>query len=89
MKTLNLTLHRAFFEQILSGSKKIEYRERKPLYDKKFTRSFDFVKFVNGYGNHRPWLISEISEIKKTEESWEIHLAKVLDAGNLHLLNPY
>ena len=87
---INLTLYRQWFEQILAGTKKIEYRDRSERYDKKFQSPFSrsLVKFVNGYGNHRPWLIAEIDHVEMTDDAWEIHLGKIIDSGNLHLLKP-
>ena len=34
-KILHLTLHRKWFKQILTGTKKIEYREIKPYWTKR------------------------------------------------------
>jgi hypothetical protein len=36
MKTLNLTIHKKWFDIILSGEKKEEYRDVKPYYTKRF-----------------------------------------------------
>ena len=84
--TLNLVLYRQYFNEILDGTKKTEYRNRSGRYDKKFQKPFDRVKFVNGYGHHRPWLIADIYRIEMTDDAWLIHLDKIIDSGNLHLL---
>lgn len=57
---LHLTLHKKWFDMIRSGEKKEEYRERKPFWDKRLSKQYDRIKFVNGYGNHRPWVIVEL-----------------------------
>jgi len=57
---LHLTLHKKWFDMIQSGVKKEEYRERKPFWDKRLSKQYDRIKFVNGYGNHRPWMIVEL-----------------------------
>jgi hypothetical protein len=57
---LHLTLHKKWFDMIQSGAKKEEYRERKPFWDKRLSKQYDRIKFVNGYGNHRPWMIVEL-----------------------------
>jgi hypothetical protein len=57
---LHLTLHKKWFDMIQSGVKREEYRERKPFWDKRLSKQYDRIKFVNGYGNHRPWMIVEL-----------------------------
>ena len=83
---LHLTLYAEYFSAILAGTKNIEYRRRSEQYDNKFKRPYTHIKFVNGYGNHRPWLITEISRIEKCPNEWRIHLGPVIESGNLHLL---
>jgi len=59
-RTLILTLSAAPFEVMHTGEKRHEYRKpsewmRSRLYNKDGTRKeYDYVKFVNGYGAHRP-----------------------------------
>ena len=83
---LHLTLYAEYFSAILAGTKNIEYRRRSERYDKQFQKPYTHVKFVNGYGHHRPWLIAEISRIEKTDDQWLIHLGNVLESGNLSVL---
>lgn len=64
--TLHLTLYKQYFDAILSGEKRIEYRRRSPRYDKQFQNPYTHIKFVNDYGNQRPWLIAEIERFEKT-----------------------
>ena len=65
MKILQLTLKKKPFDVMISGEKKKEIRIIKQywksrLYDKKGNpRVYDFVKFTNGYGNHRPSFTAE------------------------------
>lgn len=62
-KTLHLPLNAEPFEVMETGKKDLEFR--KPgnwilcrLQNKDGTRKkIDFIKFVNGYGNHRPYFI--------------------------------
>ncbi len=50
MNILHLTLKRKWFDMILSGEKKEEYREIKPYWRKRLLRkSFDAIHFRNGY----------------------------------------
>ena len=65
-RTLNLTLKGKWFDMILSGVKKEEYRDIKPYWIDRLTfidpntldgqefKNFTHIKFTNGYGYHRP-----------------------------------
>jgi molybdopterin/thiamine biosynthesis adenylyltransferase len=81
--TLHLTLFRQYFDAILAGTKNIEYRRRSDRYDKQFQKPFTHIKFVNGYGNHRPWLLIKIERFEKTSDQWLIHLGNILEHGNI------
>ena len=71
-KYLHLTLKKKQFEVTFSGEKKIEYRHLSDWIKSRLTnKSYDFVKFVNGYGNDKPFMILEyqgfeVLESKKT-----------------------
>lgn len=84
--TLHLTLYAEYFSAILAKTKRIEYRRRSERYDRQFQKPYTHVKFVNGYGHHRPWLIANIAQFEQTPDQWLIHLGDVVDSGNLHLL---
>jgi len=62
MKVLHLTLKKHWFELILSGKKKTEYREIKPYWNKRFIKNkeefnqFDYIHFTNGYGSDKPYM---------------------------------
>ncbi len=83
MERLNLSLYKKWFDEILTGTKKIEYREIKPYYNKIFVKEYSEVKFVNGYGNERPFMIVEILKVFKSKEYYEIHLGNIIEKGNL------
>ena len=60
---LHLTLHGKWFDMIASGEKQEEYRQLKPYWEKRLSgRHYDAVKFVNGYGADRPWMLVELKE---------------------------
>ena len=70
MKILELNLKKKWFDMILSGEKKEEYREIKPywisrLMDKQtnFFRKFDAVRFKNGYSKDAPNFLIEFKDI--------------------------
>lgn len=83
MNRLHLSLYKKWFDEILQGTKKIEYREIKPYYDRLLMKDYDEVKFVNGYGKDRPYLVINIVKIIKSKEFFEIHLGNIIETGNL------
>lgn len=67
IKVLHLTLKKKWFDMILSGEKKEEYREIKDYWLKRLTdffetitpmtpnfKHFDVIRFRNGYANNAP-----------------------------------
>jgi len=55
MKVLHLTLKKKWFDMILSGQKKEEYREMKPYWSHRLlNKSFDVICFRNGYRKDAP-----------------------------------
>jgi hypothetical protein len=66
MRTLHLTLKRKWFDLIKDGIKTEEYREIKPHWTKRLRdQEFDSVKFVNGYGCHRPSMVFILEGIRE------------------------
>jgi len=57
---LNLTLKKEWFDLIKKGIKKVEYREYKPYWIKRFVKNgyknFDEIHFTNGYGRKMPFI---------------------------------
>ena len=55
MKILHLTLMKKWFDLILAGKKRVEYREIKPYWTKRLLdengkpKKFDIIYFKNGY----------------------------------------
>ena len=65
--TLHLNLHRKWFDMILSGEKKEEYREIKKFYNRKFLTSdcfYNTITFSNGYAKNRKQFVIELKSIK-------------------------
>jgi len=63
MKILHLTLKKKWYDMILSGEKKEEYREAKPYWLTRLLHiphNYTHVKFRNGYRKESPWMIVEI-----------------------------
>jgi hypothetical protein len=83
---LVLSLFKKWFDQILAGEKTIEYREIKPFWERRFTKNtYRYVRFINGYGATRPFMIIELKEIKKTDKNYELYLGNILKVGNIQI----
>ncbi len=80
---LHLTLYRQYFNAILAGTKNIESRRRSGRYDNQCKKPYTHIKFVNGYGSKRPWLLIEIKRFEQTPDQWLIHLGDILEHGNI------
>jgi len=84
-EVLHLTLHKKWFDQILSGKKKIEYREATSYWKSRLEgKSYKYIHFVNGYGAHRPWMDVKFLGAVKNNVIYEIKLGKVLRKGNIN-----
>ena len=78
MKILHLTLKRKWFEMILRGEKPEEYREIKWHWIQRLTfdmikhKSFDIVRFRNGYDKDAPTFDIEFRgiEIREGNPEW-------------------
>ena len=85
-KVLYLTLKKRWFDEILQGKKKIEYREIKPYWTKRFLtsegkpRKFDTVFFRNGYSKDSRKMEVEFNGLTIGEE-YEILLGNILAIG--------
>lgn len=68
--TLQLTLKQKWFDLIVLGIKKEEYREIKPYWQTRLIKrqkrsgKYDFVTFRNGYGAHSPTITLECKGIE-------------------------
>ena len=70
-KILHLTLHKKWFDQILEGTKKVEYREIKPYWTKRLfdeegqPKKYDFIIFRNGYSKDAPIMKVEFKGVRE------------------------
>lgn len=92
MKTLHLTLHSYFFNEILEGRKTHEYREITPFWRSRLfhrdgtPKFFDVVKFRNGYAPDAPAMVVEFRGVTETDY-YDIALGAIVETQNLHNLN--
>lgn len=81
---LCLTLHREFFDAIVAGTKKTEYRENKDYWQRRLVgRTYAEVHFRNGYATKAPFMRVQCKGIwkvrRKGETTFAIRLGKILE----------
>ena len=88
-KTLYLTLHKKWFEQILKGVKKMEYRDIKPYWTKRLfdkngkPKKYTEILFKNGYSNNCPWMRVKFLGLEIGNGKYSIKLGQVIKARNI------
>jgi hypothetical protein len=76
---LELMLHHQYFSEIAAGTKRTEYRERKPYWQKRLEgRHYDVVRFRNGYAKSAPEMIVEFRDVRSRGSHYAIRLGRVL-----------
>lgn len=83
-QALCLTLHREFFDAIVAGTKKTEYRDNKKYWRSRLVgRSYKEVHFRNGYATKAPFMRVECKGVRKIRTSegsrFAIRLGKILE----------
>ena len=67
MKVLHLTLKKKWFDMILSGEKKAEYREVTEYWRIRLVgKNFDAILFKNGYGKNAPQMLVELCSLSRS-----------------------
>lgn len=90
MKVLTLNIKKIYFDEIISGRKKIEYRELKQTTLNKYTyldesdgkrylRRYDALRLFVGYNKDHESALVQITDITYNEGIVEYHLGMVLD----------
>lgn len=85
-KILHLTLKKKWFDEILKGNKKVEYREKKPYWKKRlFDKNdepiaYDSVFFRNGYSKDCRKMKVEFKGLRISRD-YEILLGKIIWHG--------
>lgn len=81
-KILHLTLKKEWFNEIVSGRKKEEYRDKKPYWDSRLNKDFDEVHFKNGYNDSVPFMRVEYLGLEIRDNTYVIKLGKILEVQN-------
>ena len=85
---LILTIYKEYFDNIRLGLKTIEHRKNNKYYrnrimDDHGILKHDTIKFINGYGKHRPWIITELKDVIEDHAYFHLYLGKILEMGNI------
>lgn len=91
MRPLNLTLKRQYFEEILAGTKTIEYRICTPYYDEKFNsqRQWGTVEFHYYTSRKLVCDVLKVEKIPKPEHLQDSVYLKGTHCWAIHLANPF
>jgi len=85
---LTLPIKKKWFDMIVSGEKKEEYREIKQYYQSRFNKyiqSGTKIRFRNGYGNDSPSCICDVSiSFGEGESKWGASEGKMYYVLSLH-----
>ncbi|MDB6151882.1 MAG: hypothetical protein JWL90_335 [Chthoniobacteraceae bacterium] len=81
---LHLNLHREFFDLIVVGTKRIEYRKRTAYWKSRLEgRKYDEIQFRNGYSTEAPEMLVEFLGVRRIQKWGEpyyaIRLGRVLN----------
>ena len=81
---LHLNLYRRYFDEILSGEKRIEYREVTPYWSKRLEgRNYDVIQFRNGYAKVAPIMIVTYEGFYIKEDHYCLPSGKILHTENV------
>ena len=83
MDRITTTIKREWLREIVSGRKRVEYREIKPYWTKRFeavARPF-LLRLINGMQTDAPEVTVVVRRIRKNSRSgyFELHLGKLAD----------
>lgn len=94
MKVLTLNIKKIYFDEIMSGTKKIEYRELKQTTLNKYTyldetdgkrylRRYDALRLFVGYNKDKESALVQVTDITYNEGIVEYHLGMILEKVGL------
>ena len=73
VKLLHLTLKREWFNLMINGTKKIEFRKPSDWIKQRLIgKNYDYIRFVNGYGSDKPYFISEYKGYEVSKKTHQI-----------------
>jgi len=87
--TLTLTLKKQFFDEILNGTKTIEYRDISDYWTPRLeNKDYNVIVFRNGYNSNSPTMKVEYKELTIDRQSvpnrYALVLGEVLETSNIN-----
>lgn len=90
-KILKATICKKYFDLILSGKKKIEYRDIKPFWTKRLyddagnLKDYDLIELRNGYNKDSPKIQVEFKGVKKMILKEDVGMTKGVEVYGILL----
>lgn len=85
MKRITTTIKREFLDQIIAGTKTVEYRELKPYWQERLGMTicpFE-LRMINGMSKTAPEVTVLIDQIVLARNQYELQIAEILDFKNV------
>jgi hypothetical protein len=86
IEKITTTIKREWLREIVSGRKRIEYREIKPYWTEQLEgRSVPFLlRLINGMDAHAPEVTVLVERVRRNprERHFELHLGRIVDVRN-------
>lgn len=87
MVLLQLNLKREFFNAILDGTKKVEYRSKSDYWQRRLTnKKYTHIRFRNGYLTVAPEMIVELKRIKVADDEYRLYLGEIVSKKHVRML---
>ena len=87
-RILHLNLFREYFNQIVEGTKTIEYRKKTDYWKKRIeNREYDYIQFRNGYAKIAPTMLVEYKGYSVGKHplignlEYELKLGKIIEVN--------
>jgi hypothetical protein len=86
VRILDVPIKRVWFDRIVKGKKKTEYRDFGPFWRVRLEgKQYDQIRFRNGYAVDAPMVVTEFRGVRKnpTKRRYEIRIGEILRTKNL------
>ena len=86
-KILHLNLYKKYFDDIVNGTKTIEYRKKTDYWKQRIEgREYDYIQFRNGYAKVAPTMLVEYNGYKVgfngIGEEYQLEIGKIVEVNN-------
>jgi len=82
---LHLVLKKKWFIAIANGTKKIEYRDNTPFWERRLNnKNHEYILFQYAYNKNPTHMVVEFIK-KELNDRWELHLGDIIHIDNRHI----